>query len=108
MIGRLHDLTLNRDKTQNITLTVRADFMDRYDDLFGKDLDIEIKPHREKRSLSANAYLHVLINRIAEKMNLSDEEVKAKLVIDYGVIARDYDGAKAAAKLPASVDISDY
>ena len=108
MTGKLRDLTINRDRTQNITITVGADFRPRFDELYGKELDIEIKPHREKRSLSANAYLHVLINRIAEKMNLSDDEVKASLVTNYGVIARDEDGAKVAAKLPASVDIDGY
>jgi hypothetical protein len=31
----------------------------------GKDLDIEFKTHREKRSLNANAYFHVLCGKMA-------------------------------------------
>ena len=32
-------------------------------------LDIEIKKHRNKRSLDANAYCWVLLGKLAEKMN---------------------------------------
>lgn len=109
MIGELKgEITFNGDRTQNITLKLKGDFRGQFDKLNGKLLDVEIKPHREKRSLSANAYLHVLINKIAEAMNVSDDEIKTHLVVDYGVVARDEDGVKAGAKLPASVDISGY
>ena len=33
----------------------------------GKPYDVEIKEHREKRSLDANAYFWVLVDRLAEK-----------------------------------------
>ena len=35
----------------------------------------DIVPHRDKRSLNANSYAWVLIDKIAEKMKLSPEEV---------------------------------
>lgn len=99
-------MTLNRDGTQNITLTVKGDFREQFDRLNGKELDIEIRQHREKRSKSANAYLHVLINRIAQETNESDDAVKTRLVLDYGAVARDDDGLVIGFKLPASVDVS--
>lgn len=34
----------------------------------GKAYDVEIKEHREKRSLDANAYFWVLVDRLAEKL----------------------------------------
>ena len=68
MKGRLRDLTMNRDGTQNITITVNADFRDSFDELQEKEVDIEIKIHREKRSRDANAYAWVLIDKIAEVM----------------------------------------
>ena len=43
MRGKLKDLTLNRDGTQNITVTVRFDFRETFDRLAEKDLDVEIK-----------------------------------------------------------------
>ena len=69
MIGKLRDLTINRDRTQNITVTVGADFRQLYDQLKDKQLDILIKPHREKRSKDANAFMWVLVDKIAEAMN---------------------------------------
>ena len=66
----------------------------------------EIKEWRERRSLDANAYFHVLCRKIAEIMNLGLEEVKTGLVVEYGAVERDEDGAKVGFKLPASVDVS--
>ena len=105
MRGRLKDLTINRDGTQNITVTVSADFRTAFDGLSGVEVDVEIKKHRERRSLSANAYFHVLVNKIAEVLKESDEVIKTRLVIDYGVIAKDTDGQTIGFKLPASVDV---
>lgn len=104
MRGRLRDLTMNRDGSQNITITVNADFRESFDSLKDADLDIEIKQHREKRSKSANAYFHVLVNRIAAELNCSDEDVKTRLVLEYGALAKDKDGCTVGFKLPASVD----
>ena len=69
MIGKLRDLTINRDRTQNITVTVGADFRDMFDKLKDRQLDIEIKPHREKRSKDANAFMWTICDRIAEALN---------------------------------------
>ena len=105
MRGKLKDLTLNRDGTQNITVTVRFDFRERFDQLQGKELDIEIKQHREKRSKNANAYFHVLVNKIAGETGEADEAVKTRLVVEYGVVAKDDDGMTIGFKLPASVNV---
>lgn len=105
MRGKLRDLTMNRDGTQNVTVTVSADFREQFDRLRDKELDIEIKQHREKRSKSANAYFHVLVNKIAQELNEADEAVKTRLVIEYGVVARDEDGLTIGFKLPATVDV---
>lgn len=97
---------MNRDRTQNITVTVSVDFREQFDRLKDKELDIELKPHREKRSKSANAYFHVLVNKIAGELNEADETVKTRLVIEYGTVARDKDGMTIGFKLPASVNVS--
>lgn len=106
MRGKLRDLTINRDGSQNITVTVSADFRERFDQLAGKDLDVEIKVHREKRSKSANAYFHVLVNKIAGETGEADDAVKNRLVTSYGVVAKDEDGLTIGFKLPATVDVS--
>ena len=44
----------------------------------------EIKEHREKRSLNANAYAWTLIGKIADNMRKSKEEVYLTMLRDYG------------------------
>lgn len=68
MRGKLKDLTMNRDRTQNITVTVNADFREKFDQLMDKDLDIEIKVHREKRSQDANAFCWALCTQIGNAL----------------------------------------
>lgn len=106
MIGRLKDLTFGRNGEQHITVTVRSNFRACFDDLKDVDVDIEIKKHRNKRSLSANAYFHVLVGKIAEAQGLGNEETKAALVCEYGALAKDKDGTTVGFKLPESVDVS--
>lgn len=72
----------------------------------GKVYDIEIKQHRERRSLDANAYFHVLVGKIAEALNIGFEDCKTNLVVEYGSFERDEDGVKVGFKLPVSVDVS--
>lgn len=86
MRGKLKDLTLNRDRTQNITITVSADFRDQFDRLREKDLDIEIKPHREKRSRDANAFCWALCSDIGRALTppIPKEEVYRRAIRDVG------------------------
>ena len=53
------------------------------DDLQG-DLDIEAKVHKEKRSLNANSYFHVLATKIAGKTGRSMTHEKNRLIREYG------------------------
>lgn len=71
-----------------------------------KPYSVEVKEKREKRSLDANAYFHVLVGKISEATNVAFEEVKTWLVTDYGTFERDDSGLKVGFKLPASVDVS--
>lgn len=107
MIGRIVDLSFGINRKQRLTLEIDGDARELYDQLHEVEkLDIEIKKHRKKRSLSANAYFHVLVNKIARAMGDSDEETKRALVTNYGVYARDDDGLIIGFKLPESVDVS--
>ena len=68
-------------------------------------LTIKIGKFTKKRSLDANAYFHVLVNAIARKMGASDDEIKRKMVQEYGTLARHDNGDLIGAMLPAEVDI---
>lgn len=74
MIGKLKDLSFARDGGQVISVAVRGDMSELFDELKDYDVDIEIKRHRARRSLSANDYCWVLCEKIADK--LADTDVK--------------------------------
>lgn len=105
MKGRLIDFSIGINHKQRITVEVDGDFRDKYDELKNADISVEIKKYREIRSKSANAYFHVLVNKIAAERGGKDDDVKRELVLDYGAIARDADGLTVGFKLPASVDV---
>lgn len=47
--------------------------------------DVEIKEHREKRSLDANAYLWVLLDKLAEVLETTKEGLYRDYVQQYGI-----------------------
>lgn len=87
MRAKFKDLLLTRNGEQIVTLTVSEDIRDLYDDLQDVDLDVTIKKHRERRSLDANAYCWVLIDRLAEKMNESKETIYRNAIRDIGGVS---------------------
>ena len=56
----------------------------------GDEVDVEIKKHRDKRSLSANAYFHVLVDKLRQALKISFAECKNNLITSYGQV--DYIG----------------
>lgn len=71
-------------------------------------LTVKLAKFRKKRSLDANAYFHLLVNKIAAATNASDDETKRLLVKRYGTLARDEDGNLIGAMLPAGVDVDRF
>lgn len=84
MIGRLRDLTINRDGTQNVTVTVSSDFREEYDELKDAEIRIEIKRFSSSRSLDANAYCWVLIDKISEKTGIKKSDVYRNAIKEIG------------------------
>lgn len=70
--------------------------------------NIDIKKHREKRSLNANAYCWVLIEKIADKMKLGKDDIYRRMLCDYGTIATDSEGKKIIFSVKANVDVGKY
>jgi len=104
MTGRLIDISFGVNRKQRITLEIDRDFRADFDKLRNTVLDIEIKKHREKRSNSANAYFHVLVNKIAAETGGKDDAIKKQLVLDYGAIAKE-NGVSVGFKLPETVNV---
>ena len=50
-----------------------------------KELTVQVKEYRQKRTLSQNAYMWVLLDEIGKAVNRSKEDIYKELVKDYGV-----------------------
>ena len=70
--------------------------------LFRQDRDklFDIKEHRQKRSLSANAYLWVLIGKIADVLRADKDEIYLEMLKRYG--------QREMVSVRADVDVSGY
>lgn len=106
--GHLVDHILLAGGKQRITIETCDDFRGEYDRLHEKEISAEIKVYRKPRSLDANAYFHLLVNKIATAMDSSDEEIKKWLVVKYGTLETDEDGNAYGAMLPASAEIDRF
>ena len=87
MEGRLTGFSLNRDGSQNVTVTVSADFGPTYDELKDGAVEIEIKKAQKHRSMEANRYAWVLIDQIAAKTKLKASEVYRSAIRDIGGVS---------------------
>lgn len=86
MTGRLVDLSMGMNRKQRITVEVNEDFEEKFCKLKGADLDIEIKKHRERRSLDANAYYWVLITKAAKRLRISNNRAHNLMLRRYGAL----------------------
>lgn len=71
-------------------------------------LTVEAKKYKQHRSLDANAYFHVLVNKLARYYKLSDTEMKIKMNLEYGTIAKNKDGTKVGVKVPYGTDMKSF
>ena len=68
----------------NVTFTCDSEAaLHELDEIKEADLDITAKKHRNKRSLDANAYAWVLMQKISEKVHKSKWEVYLDLLQEY-------------------------
>ena len=87
MLARLKDLSLNMDGSQDLRITVNTDLSEIFDELQNEDVDVEIKKHSKRRSLDANALAWVMIDQIAEKLNVKKSEVYRNAIKDIGGVS---------------------
>lgn len=74
----------------------------------GKErLKVAFRWWQEKRSLNANSYFHVLVDKIAKAMQLGADEVKVRMVLEYGTVATE-GGEQIIVALPKSANVNDY
>lgn len=86
MTGNLRDLTLNRDGTQNVTVTVTSDFRATFDKLKGQPVSIEIKKATKHRTKTANDFCWAMCSDIGNALTppLPKESVYRSAIRDVG------------------------
>lgn len=84
LYGKVKDLYRSLDNKYIISFEVKNFDLALLDDYKDKDLDIEIKEHKEKRSLNANALLWKLCNELGNRLRISKEEVYLNALRHYG------------------------
>lgn len=86
MEGRLTGFSLNRDGTQNVTVTVAADFGTEYDELKDAPVEITIRKATKKRSKDANAMCWAMCHDIGNALRppLPKEEVYRRAIREVG------------------------
>lgn len=88
MKGRLLDLAFGRDGKQRVTVELDEDFRESWDALHDGEVAVEIKKYRKRRSLDANAYAWVLIDRLAEKLRMPKLDVYRELIRNIGGVSQ--------------------
>jgi hypothetical protein len=74
------------------------------EDLMDKDIRLKLTQWRNVRSLNANAYFHLLNDKLADAMRMSKPKMKNLLLFRYGQKSRDKDGNLAIIKTNADED----
>ena len=93
-------------REQQDVLAVQNELMNILPELKNKPYVCEIKQYFKRRSLDANAYFHLLVDKIAKANKDSAESIKVQLNLDYGTIATDEHGLKVGFKALKSVPIN--
>lgn len=74
--GKLTDINIDfQTKKPKISILLDSNEISNIEELNGLKLNIELKKWSKKRSLDCNAYMWVLIQKIAEKLSLQDTVV---------------------------------
>lgn len=87
MTGKLRELTINRDGTQNVTVTVDSDFSNTFDALKDAPVTVEIKKASKGRSKDANAFCWALCSEIGKALipPQSKEDIYRRAIKAVGV-----------------------
>ena len=87
MKGRLLDLSFTLNGKQRLVIELDDDFRQDFAALKDHDVRVEIKKWRKKRSLDANAYAWVLIDKIAQTTGVPKTEVYRQAIREIGGVS---------------------
>lgn len=68
----------------NVAISTGQNIEEAIQTFSGKEIDVKLKQHREKRSLDANAYYWCLLTKLARIHGWSNAEAHNRMLRDYG------------------------
>ena len=78
-------IALSLDNNAEITFTAPKSVIRCLNDMPDRPLVVTVKEYRQKRSLSQNSYLWVLLDKLGAKVDRSKEDIYKMYVKEYGV-----------------------
>ena len=87
MTGKLKELAYNRDGQQVLTIILDGDFREQFDELEPDQVTIDIRKWHRRRSMNANAYAWVLIDKLAERTGITKQEIYRTAIRDIGGVS---------------------
>lgn len=99
--GKLHPPQIQWQSPERLLLIAEVDrkYADVYEELKDVEIDIDIKKHKKKRSLDANAYYWVLVGKLSKNIGVSLPEVHNHILQLYGQI-EEIDGEALCVVVP--------
>ena len=82
------EISLTYDGRGKVTFPCPRSKLQALDELKEGEYELKIDKHREKRSLSANAYAWTLIGKIADELRASKDEIYLEMLKSYGQSAK--------------------
>ena len=87
MKARIIDFAVGFNRKQRLTLELDGDFRSGYDELKDCDVAVTIKKHREKRSLDANSYCWVMIDKLSQATGLPKADIYRHAIKSIGGVS---------------------
>lgn len=84
MKARLRDMNVSFDGRTLLTIETAENCRVIWDELNGHDVEVTVKRFRKKRSLDANAYAWVLMDKLAEKLSLPKANIYKRAIREVG------------------------
>lgn len=75
------------DGKQRLTVELDGDIRSLFDGLREHDVDVSLKRYRPKRSTDANAYAWVLIDKLAEALNVTKTQIYRRAIRGIGGVS---------------------
>ena len=85
--GNLISLAYDRDGHSLLTVSVPGDWGEAFDELKAAPVAVEIKKWHPKRSLDANAYAWVLIDKLAERLRIPKVTIYREAIRSIGGVS---------------------